>query len=121
MLIAAAAARFLIPFFATDQGGSRFQTVHGTAHMILAVTSFGGIVVAATSLWSTLRHYPGWHGVEGWVTILPWVMLASVIALVVALRAPLIRRHFGLYERLFYLSSIAWFLVIAIQLAHLSS
>jgi hypothetical protein len=121
MLILAAAARFVLPFFPTDQAGSRFQTLRGTIHMILAVTSFGGLTVAATSLWSTLRHYPGWHGVEGLVTILPWVMLGSVIALTVAIRAPLLKRHFGVYERLFYLSSIAWLLVVSIQLAHLAS
>jgi hypothetical protein len=36
-LIVTAGARFLIPFFATDQGKSRFQTLHGILHMILAV------------------------------------------------------------------------------------
>jgi hypothetical protein len=46
-LIAAAAARFLLPIFATDQQGSRFHTRHGTIHMILAVISFGGLVWAA--------------------------------------------------------------------------
>ena len=32
MLVISAVARFLIPAFATDQRGSRFQTVHGTIH-----------------------------------------------------------------------------------------
>jgi hypothetical protein len=36
-LIVTAGARFLLPFFATDQQGSRFQTPHGIVHMILAV------------------------------------------------------------------------------------
>jgi hypothetical protein len=85
-LIAAAAARFLIPFFATDQQGNRFQTVHGTMHMILAVIAFGGLVWAATGLWSTLRHYPAWHGAESPLTIIPWIMLGSVIAVVLAIR-----------------------------------
>ena len=59
-LIVTAAARFLLPFFATDQDGSRFQTLHGIIHMILAVIAFGGLIWAATGLWSTLRHYrPG--------------------------------------------------------------
>ena len=87
-LIAAAAARFLLPFFATDQQGSRFQTRHGTIHMILAVISFGGLVWAATGLWSTLRHYPAWHGAESALTIIPWIMLGSVIAVVLALARP---------------------------------
>jgi hypothetical protein len=49
-LIVTAGARFLIPFFATDQHGSRFQTLHGTIHMILAVIAFGGLVWAAGAL-----------------------------------------------------------------------
>jgi hypothetical protein len=87
-LIVTAVARFLIPFFATDQGGNRFETRHGAIHMVLAVLSFGGLVWAATALWSTLKHYPVWHDAKGLLTIVPWVMLGSVIALVVALRAP---------------------------------
>jgi len=35
-LIVTAGSRFLLPFFATDQQGSRFQTLHGIIHMILA-------------------------------------------------------------------------------------
>ncbi len=69
-LIVTAGARFLIPFFATDQQGNRFQTLHGTVHMILAVIAFGGLVWAATGLWSTLRHYPAWNGAEGALTII---------------------------------------------------
>jgi hypothetical protein len=119
-LIAAAAARFLIPFFATDQQGNRFQTIHGTIHMILAVISFGGLVWAATGLWSTLRHYPAWHGAEGALTIIPWIMLGSVIAVVLAIRGPRLKPFFGIFERLFYLSSITWVLIVAIDLARIS-
>ena len=47
-LIVTAVARFFIPFFATDQGDSRFQTLHGAIHMVLAVLAFGGLLWAAT-------------------------------------------------------------------------
>jgi hypothetical protein len=120
MLAVSAVARFLIPFFRTDQGDSRFETVPGRVHMLLAVVSFGGLTVAATSLWHTLRHYAAWHSAKGWLTITPWVMLGSVAALVLALRVPRLERHFGLYERLFYASSIAWVLVVAIKLARIA-
>jgi hypothetical protein len=119
-LIVTAVSRFLIPFFATDQGGSRFQTVPGTIHMILAVLAFGGLVWAAQGLWSTLKHYPAWHGAEAFLTIVPWVMLGSVIALVLALRGPRLKPFFGVFERLFYVSSIAWLLVVSIDLARIS-
>lgn len=64
-LVITGGARFLIPFFATDRHGSRFQTLHGINHMILTVIAFGGLVWAATDLWPTLNHYPAWHGAEG--------------------------------------------------------
>ena len=119
-LIVTAVARFLIPFFATDQKGSRFQTLHGTIHMILAVIAFGGLVWAATGLWSTLSHYPAWHGAESALTILPWIMLGSVIAVVLAIAGPRLKPFFGVFERLFYLSSITWMLIVAINLARIS-
>ena len=112
-------ARFLLPFFATDQKGSRFQTLHGTIHMILAVIAFGGLVWAATGLWSTLRHYPAWNGAESALTIIPWIMLGSVIAVVLAIAGPRLKPFFGVFERLFYLSSITWMLIVAIDLARI--
>ena len=120
-LIVTAAARFFIPFFATDQGESRFQTRQGTIHMILAVLAFGGLVWAATGLWATLKHYPAWHGAKAVLTIVPWVMLGSVIALLLAIRGPRLKPFFGAFERLFYLSSLAWLLVVSIDLARISS
>jgi hypothetical protein len=119
-LIVTAVARLLIPFFATDQHGSRFQTLHGIIHMILAVIAFGGLVWAATGLWSTLRHYPAWNGAEGALTIIPWIMLGSVIAVVLAIRGPRLKPFFGVFERLFYLSSIPWVVIVAIDLARIS-
>lgn len=120
-LIVTAVARFLIPFFATDSSDNRFHTVHGTAHMALAVLAFGGLVWAATGLWGTLQQYPGWRGVEGALTILPWIMLGSVIAVVLAIRGPRWKPYLGAFERLFYLSSLTWFFVVAIDLARLSA
>ena len=122
LLIAASAARLLIPFFATDQGGSRFQTVHGTIHMILAIVVFAALIVAASELGSTLEDRAAWHGVKGWLTTLPWVMTGAALALIVGLRpwAPRLHLIYGLIERVFYLASIAWFLIVAIELARIA-
>jgi hypothetical protein len=121
MLILSSIARFLIPFFPTDQDGSRFQTAKGSMHMLLAFVSFGGITAAATTLWSTLNHYSAWQGVKSPLGILSWVILGSVIGLVLALR-PQLRLHLivGLVERLFYLASLTWFFIVAIDLARIS-
>jgi hypothetical protein len=65
--------------------------------MGLAVIAFGGPVWAATGLWSTLRRYPAWHGAESALTIIPWVMLGSIIAVVLALRGPRLKLFFGAF------------------------
>ncbi len=120
MLLLCAAARFLLPAFPTDQRRGRFQTVKGTTHMVLAVTVFAAIAVAASSLGSTLGNEPAWHGVNGLVDgWLPWVITGTAIATALAIRAPRLKRIFGLIERSFYLSSIAWFLIVSIELARI--
>jgi uncharacterized metal-binding protein len=47
-------------------------------------------------------------------------MLGSVIAVVLAIRGPRLKPFFGTFERLFYLSSITWILIVAIDLARIS-
>jgi len=37
----------------------------------------------------------------------------------IAIASPRLQRIFGLIERLYYLSSIAWFLVVSIELARI--
>ena len=56
LLVVAGLARLLIPVFPTDQNGSRWQTVPGTIHMILAILIFTAIIVATSNLGSTLEH-----------------------------------------------------------------
>ena len=120
LLLVSAAALVLMPAFPTDQGGSRFRTPTGTVHMVLAVTAFAAVTVAASNLAGTLRHDPAWHGVKSLVVILPWVMTGTVIATAVATIGPRLKRVFGLIERLFTASSIAWFLVVTIELARIA-
>jgi hypothetical protein len=120
MLLLSAAARLLIPVFPTDQGGSRFQTLKGTIHMILAVAIFGSIAVAASNLGGTLGHETAWHAVKGLVDgWLPWVITGTATATALAIRGPRLQLIFGLVERLYYVSSITWFFVVSIELARI--
>jgi uncharacterized protein DUF998 len=120
MLVLSAAARFLIPMFPTDQSGSRFQTAKGTVHMVLAVTIFASIAVAASTLGGTLGREPAWHAVKGLVDgWLPWVITGTAVATGLAIKAPRLQPIFGLIERLYYLSSISWFLIVSIELARI--
>jgi hypothetical membrane protein len=121
MLLVSAVARFLLPAFPTDQNGSRFQTPRGTVHMILAIVIFASLIIAASELGGTLEHEPAWEGVNGWLTTLPWVMTGSAIGILLALRGPRLKLITGLIERLFYVSSIAWFFIVTIELARIAS
>jgi hypothetical protein len=87
--------------------------------MVLAILIFAAIIVAASKFGSAVEHRPAWHGVKGWLTALPWMMIGGAVGTLVALRGPRLMRIFGLFERLFYVSSIAWFLIVAIELAHI--
>jgi Protein of unknown function (DUF998) len=120
MLLISVVARFLIPLFPTDQNGSRFQTIPGTIHMILAIVVFASLIIAASEFGSAVEHEAAWQGVKGWLTALPWVMTGAAIGILVALRAPRLKRKFGLIERLFYVSSIAWFFIVSIELARIA-
>jgi hypothetical protein len=113
-------ARFLIPLFPTDQNGSRFQTVPGTIHMILAIVIFASLIIAASEFGSAVEHEVAWHSVKGWLNALPWVMTGAAVGNIVALRAPGLKERFGLIERLFYVSSIAWFFIVSIELARIA-
>ncbi len=120
MLLVSAAARVLIPVFPTDQNGSRFQTLKGTIHMILAVAIFASIAVAAANLGGTLGNEPAWHAVHGLVDgWLPWVVTITASATGIAMIGPNLKRIFGLIERSYYASSITWFLVVSIELARI--
>jgi hypothetical protein len=122
LLLLSAAARVLVPMFPTDQAGSRFQTPKGTIHMVLAIAIFASIAVAASNLGGTLGHEPAWHAVKGLVDgWLPWVITGTATATALAIIGPRLKRIFGLIERLYYVSSITWFLVVSIELARISN
>ncbi len=117
LLVIAGLARLFIPVFPTDQNGSRWQTVPGSIHMILAILIFAAIIFAASKLGSTLEHRAAWHGVKGWLNVLPWVMTGGAVGTLVAMRSRF--KRVGLFERLFYVSSILWFFIVAIELARI--
>jgi hypothetical protein len=68
----------------------------------------------------TRRRGRTWSAREGALTIIPWITLGSVIAVVLAIRGPLLHPFFGVFERLFHLSSITWMPIVAIHLARIS-
>lgn len=90
--------------------------------MVLAVVIFASIAVAASNLGGTLGHESAWQPVKGLVDgWLPWVITGTAVATGIAIGAPRLKHRFGLIERLYYVSSITWFLVVSIELARIGS
>ena len=119
MLLISVGALFLIPFFPTDQNGSRFQTVPGTIDMILAIVIFASIIIAASKFGSAVEHEAAWQSVKGWLTALPWVITGERGRRPAGPEAATETEGRRL-ERLFYVSSIAWFLIVSIELARIA-
>ena len=79
---------------------------------------FTAIIVASGNLGSTLEHRPAWHGVKGWLNVLPWVMTGGAVGTLIAMRGRRLT-HVGWFERLLYVASILWFFIVAIELARI--
>jgi hypothetical protein len=50
---------------------------------------------------------------------LPWVMLGGTVGTLVAPRGPQAASDRWAFERLYYASSLAWFLIVSIELAYI--
>ena len=76
------------------------------AHWLLAVLAFGSAAVAG------VRLKPLDHGTPA----LGWAMLAFVLLMAIARKSPELRGWFGLIERGFYVSMLAWLALVAARL-----
>ncbi len=91
-----AAARIAIAWFPTDVGVDIPVTSTGRTHGALAIVAFASIAIAANT----------YVGVSPWFG---WALYATAALLLLCLAWPPARVIFGLFERLFYLAMIAWF------------
>jgi len=75
---------------------------------------------AVSGLALALARSDPWHAVKGLVDgWLPWVITGTAIATGAAIISPRLKRIFGLIKRSYYVSSIAWFLIVSIELARI--
>jgi hypothetical protein len=107
-------SRIAIAFFPIDLEGQPVTAV-GRVHLALAAAAFAAIAFAAADLAPALRDEPGW-GATGLIGGLRWAVVATAIGtglshVIVQLR----RSVFGLVERLLYVASIAFLLVVAVE------
>jgi hypothetical protein len=112
LLAVFAAARAAISWFPMDAPGAP-RTSTGQAHGLLATAAFGGVTIAAFKLAAVLRAGHRWHGLAPVSTALGVAMAISLAGLIVSRSHPALRARFGVIERAFYVSAIAWFAVFA--------
>lgn len=104
-------SRVAMTLFLTDLEGRR-RTRKGLLHYLFAIAAFTFTHLAISGATSTLRAL----GSATWVDqCLRWLAAAvgPELILVVATMLRPLRRVFGLFERLFLLTTNAWFLVVA--------
>jgi hypothetical protein len=111
-----AAARAAISWFPMDAPGSQ-GTATGRRHGLLALAAFAAVAFGALRLGSVLEHAGRWHALATTSSVLGAVMLACLVGMGLARSHPGLRERFGLIERGFYLSAIAWFAVFAVAAA----
>ena len=103
LLLVFAAARLAIAFFPTDLLDSAEATSTGRVHLLLAATAFAAIC------WCECTYPPRFLG---------YVATAGAVGTFLALRrVPRLRPVLGLLERVFYIATIAWFIVNAVRLS----
>lgn len=109
------AARLAISWFPMDVPGTAL-TESGQRHGLLALAAFGGATLAALRLGTDLGGSNVWMHASGLIAGLGLAMLVTLIAMGVARRSESMRHYFGLVERAFYVGTIAFLLVVAIEL-----
>ena len=110
-----ALARIGVILFPTDLEGKP-QTQTGMLHYLFAIVSIGFTYTIMAELTPIFQTNPDWHAVTGILNILFTIATPVLVALVITLWKPL-RNIFGLFERLFVVTAMIWFLVVSAFLA----
>lgn len=116
LLVVLALSRGAISWFPMDAPGSE-PSQTGRAHGLLALVAFVSAGLAAFRLAGVLSKTGHWHSLARVSTALGWAMAICLVGLALSRSFPALRARFGLIERVFYLSAIAWFVVFSLALA----
>jgi hypothetical protein len=120
LLAAFGVARLVISWFPMDVPGvERSRT--GAIHGLLAVLTFVSAGLAAAELGRLLRHADGAGtlavtGFADIVVVIGWVLVVAIVATMVTVRAPDLRRWFGVAERGIYVGMFALLISIGVEL-----
>lgn len=100
-------ARLLIGWFPTDLEGEP-PTISGRVHMLLALVAFTAVPVAAGLLNGRIQAGGPGEPLSSTLRALGAATIVAAVIMFASVTLGGLRRWFGLFERLFYLSMIAW-------------
>jgi hypothetical protein len=115
VLAAMVVARAGLTLFPTDLEGQRLSRT-GLLHYAFAIASFAAAYVFVRNGTPHLAGAPGWEPARPFLEALARLALPALVANCVTMAPPL-RRVFGLFERLFLGTVLAWFTVASGALA----
>jgi Protein of unknown function (DUF998) len=107
--------RIGVSIFPTDLEGQAL-TKTGLLHYIFAILSIGFVYAIMAQLTPFFQTRPDWHSVNKILAILLNIATPSLIAIIITMWKPL-RNIFGLFERLFVITTTLWFLIVSLFLA----
>jgi hypothetical protein len=114
-LLLLAGFRIYVSLFPTDLEGQTL-TKTGILHYIFAILTIGFTYSIIAQLTPFFQTRPDWQAVSKILTILLNIATPSLIAIVITMWKPL-RNIFGLFERLFVITTTLWFLIVSMFLA----
>jgi Protein of unknown function (DUF998) len=119
LLVIFALARLVISWFPMDEPGSA-PTNTGRMHGLIAIVTFIVIALAAGRLGTVAKQVPGWTTLATVSSVIAWLMVASLVAMMVVRRSARVTHstptYFGAVERVFYLAIVAWFVLVGVGL-----
>jgi hypothetical protein len=109
-----AVTRIAMSLFPTDIEGQRL-TRTGILHYVFAIFTFAFVSIAISNFSPILQTLHPWQQVQELLRWLDARVLPALILVVVTMLRPL-RRVFGLFERLFLLTTNIWFILVSLFL-----
>jgi uncharacterized protein DUF998 len=114
LLALIAVARVGMSVFPTNVEDTPF-TRSALLHYAFAIAAFTFTYLAISHLTVSLKAVSPWHAARGPLAALAWLVAPTLAGVVITMIGPL-RRFFGLFERIFLLTTNAWFLTVAVLL-----
>lgn len=115
VLLVMVVARTGVSVVPTDLAGERF-TLRGGLHLLFAFLNFTAAYVFIGNATPFLVLAPGWAPARPVLVALAWAVVPALVGNCVTLAQPM-RRVFGLFERIFLVVVLLWFLTASAALA----